>query len=390
MQKDFHYYATYCAAYLAGYSHEESMTIAYSTQFVDCCTETLLRKIQGPLEASTTQSQVELLNTHSDPISLQKVTRIWASFHFLPYDLRAQFNKKRSKRFMYKYRLICKPNGSLLANTVKLAKNNSLQAAGLAMHVLADTWAHSYFAGTPSNVINNTNYYFYELLEEDGEKVERKVNFIHNPTSPDDLKTGEYSSSLHQENENSIMSLGHGRAGHLPDYSFIRYKYMPSWGEYHEIIKDNPKEYLLAFRQMVYALKYLRGEIDDFLIRHYDLESVDPWKEDIQQILTKRQLHACDDWKKFGEMLSGKEIEEFDVNKYEKEYIQADPNEKDETFLGLFFLAAMAQKSMVTNKIYKSGNLIAGFSIEYQIGKFKGLKDYKKLIDIRLRGGKNE
>ena len=45
MQEDFHYYATYCAAYIAGYSHEESLEIAYSAQFVDCCTVTLLKKI---------------------------------------------------------------------------------------------------------------------------------------------------------------------------------------------------------------------------------------------------------------------------------------------------------------------------------------------------------
>jgi hypothetical protein len=35
MQLDFHYYATYAAATLAGYSHEESMAICYSAQFVD-------------------------------------------------------------------------------------------------------------------------------------------------------------------------------------------------------------------------------------------------------------------------------------------------------------------------------------------------------------------
>ena len=32
MQEDFHYYATYCAAYLAGFNHKESMDICYSAQ----------------------------------------------------------------------------------------------------------------------------------------------------------------------------------------------------------------------------------------------------------------------------------------------------------------------------------------------------------------------
>ena len=39
MQLDFLYYATYAAAYLAGYSHEESMAVCYCAQFVDECTK---------------------------------------------------------------------------------------------------------------------------------------------------------------------------------------------------------------------------------------------------------------------------------------------------------------------------------------------------------------
>ena len=28
------------------------------------------------------------------------------------------------------------------------------------------------------------------------------------------------------------MNLGHGRAGHLPDYSFAHYRYQPAWGRF--------------------------------------------------------------------------------------------------------------------------------------------------------------
>lgn len=38
MNKDFHYYATYLAALLAGFSKEETDIIAYAAQFVDDCT----------------------------------------------------------------------------------------------------------------------------------------------------------------------------------------------------------------------------------------------------------------------------------------------------------------------------------------------------------------
>ena len=89
MQTDFHYYATYCAAFLAGFSHEESFDICYSAQFVDWCSRTYLSRLKAPLAAATTQLQLELMDAGTDSVGLQDITRIWASFHFLPRDLYA-------------------------------------------------------------------------------------------------------------------------------------------------------------------------------------------------------------------------------------------------------------------------------------------------------------
>ena len=384
MQIDFHYYATYCAAYLAGYSHEDSLAIAYSAQLVDCCSETFVSKIQAPRAAVTTQQQLELADTGTDLISLQNITRIWASFHFLPGDLYAEISG-RPRIYKNKYRLICDVNSDLLIETVHLAKGKSLQAAGIAMHVLADTWAHRYFAGTPSLVINNTDYHFFERIEGDKGEPWRRITFIHNPIKGDDPDQSVYVNSLYQGNENSIMNLGHGRAGHLPDYSFIRYKYLPAWGRYAEIIKNNPADYYHAFTQMIYALKYLRGMTDVFEKDTYDTVLVAPWEVRIHEILKKRQLDASADWKALGEELSGQEIPDFDQDQYQAEYISAEAEDKDDTVLGHFILAALAQKSMVTNKIYKSGNRLAGISIDYEQHGFKGIKDYVKLIEEARR-----
>lgn len=384
MQMDFHYYATYCAAFLAGWSHEESLQIAYSAQFVDCCSESLLTKIRAPRAAATTQLQLELMDARTDIIGLQNITRIWSSFHFLPRDLEVPVKGRRMYR--NKYRLICGPNGALTEDTVRLAENGSLQAIGVAMHVLADTWAHAGFAGTPSLVINNTNYWFYELLPEGEGFTERQISFRHSTSTPDDPEKGLYSASIYQMNENSIMNLGHGRAGHLPDYSFMRYRYLPAWGGYRDILKDNPGEYMQAFRQMVAALKCLRSGTEHFQRGSLDRETVLPWEEEIRTILEKRQLDACADWKAFGERLSGEEIEAFDVEKYQAEYVAAPETEKSGTFLGRFILAALAQKSMVTNKIFRSGNLLAGFSVDYGEKGLKGMRDYFRLAEYILRG----
>ena len=386
MQKDFHYYATYCAAYLAGYSHEESLAIGYSAQFVDCCSRSLLAKLNGPRSAATTQLQLEMMDAKADPVGLQNITRIWASFHFLPGDLYAE-KKRVSQAYRNKYRLICRPNGTLVKDTVKLAKGKSLPAVGIAMHVLADTWAHQNFAGTPSLVINNTNFHFYELLPDE---QRRKIEFRHNPAAEDDLEKSIYTNSLYQSQENSIMNLGHGRAGHLPDYSFVRYAYLPAWADYEEIIKDNPSDYYHAFCQMIAAMKYLRDAKPDFETGQYDLDAVRPWEKDIREILWKRQLDACADWKAFGEKLSGREIPEFDLTQYQGEYLAAAKDARDSTFLGQFFLAAMAQKSMVTHQIFASKNLLAGFSVDYLEKGFRGIGDFKKLVEFMERGKNDE
>ncbi len=368
MQEDFHYYATYCAAYLAGFSHEESLAICYSANFTDLCSRTLLSRIKGPKDAATTQLSMEMADMRTDLNGLADITRIWASFHFLPQDLYAEV-KRSTRRYKNKYRMICGPNGDLLVDTVCLSKGKSLQAIGLAMHVLADTWAHRYFAGTPSLVINNTNSYFYELIPAGDGYEEVKISFRHSLNAKDDLENKVYNNSILQFQENSILCLGHGRAGHLPDYSFIRYKYLPAWGKYEEVIKDNPADYFSAFGQMVYALRFLHGEIETFEKETYDTEVSAPYSEEIHAILEKRQEIACDDWKALGERLSGKEIPDFDVDRYQEEYFSSE--NKEETFLGRYFSAAIAQKSMVAHKIRQSGNPLAGRSISRKKGQRK-------------------
>lgn len=359
MQADFHYYATYCAAYLAGYSHKESIDIAYAAQFVDLCSKTLLNKIGAPKGAATTQLQLEMMDSRIDLLGLQDITRIWASFHFLPYDLNAQL-KWHLKPYMDKYRLKCDINGALVKETVELAKNKSLEAVGIAMHVVADTWAHRYFAGTPSYVINNTDDDFYEII--DGES--REINFIHVPNRADDLDKIKYTNSIHQVKERTIMNLGHGRAGHLPDYSYITYSYVPAWNRYESITKNNPEDYYRAFCQLVYAMKYLRGETDSFETDRYDYETVEPCKEEIMEILKIRQPNASDNWKALGEKLSNETVTDWNSDMYLDEYINAPADCRQDTFIGRFTTAALEHKGMVTEAIFKSGNMLAGFPIK--------------------------
>ena len=88
------------------------------------------------------------------------------------------------------------------------------------------------------------------------------------------------------------MNLGHGRAGHLPDYSFITYRYMPAWNDYKMIEKNNPSDYLHAFCQMIYAMQYLNGGRESFETGQYAFDAIEPLKDRIRQIIEKRQLSA--------------------------------------------------------------------------------------------------
>ena len=232
-------------------------------------------------------------------------------------------------------------------------------------------------------VINNTNRYFTEIIEDENGVTERCVTFKHSRSARDDFENSVYTNSLYQASENSIMNLGHGRAGHIPDYSFIKYKYLPSWGDYEETVKDNREDYFMAFCQMLYALKYLKGGVESFEKETYDIKSVAPYEGEIRAILSKRQGEdgACLDWKAFGEKLSGEKIPDFDIDAYQSEYTDAPEHEKDATFLGKFFIAALKQKSMVTNKIFKSKNILAGISVDIKEKGFRGIKAYFALVE---------
>ena len=188
------------------------------------------------------------------------------------------------------------------------------------------------------------------------------------------------------------MNLGHGRCGHLPDYSFARYRYVPAWSDYEEVLKDNPAEYYQAFCQMVYAMKFLRGESGEFQVDTYDTATVAPYERTIRGILEKRQHAegAIEDWRAFGEQLSGHAVEYFDLDAHVQEYLDASEDAKDETYLGKFALAALAQKGMVVNRVWSTGNPLAGRSIDYDKDGFAGIEDFLPLVRYLRGGGKRD
>ncbi len=306
MDKDFHYYGTYVAACYAGYSTKEAQTIAHAAQYVDDSVHKLLIN-QGdydidfqPIPTCHTTGELGWTTVGSGP-SLSELHQVWIPFHFLPgnYESQTLPDSNASSRIRkytgpqhdsfppvfpikswdYKdkakleFKLLCLPESPMAIAMVNDIINKhveqpyELHLIGLRMHVLADTAAHAYYAGTPAWHVNDAGAKVYDLTV----NPKKEVPWL--PTSG-----GEQSTPATTIYYDSIFYLGHGRMGHIPDYPWIRYEYSPKWSST-SIIKDNPVEYLKIFRQMVTALKCIRDE------KRFDIASFEPIPQEYVSVI---------------------------------------------------------------------------------------------------------
>lgn len=243
MNLDFHYYATLVAARFAGFSNEEADVIANAAQYVDEHCEDIIKRrqlIQLGIEPTATCMQlVEYEKYYIKPNptgwsneELCELQGIWMPFHFLPGNLDGKFlyegedHYRNNQSFMKRFRLICTTNSELLkkavdATTVTYRNTRNLCWVGLMMHVLADTWAHTYYIGRPERYINNI---FSPKALSGNDWVNIRTASGDNPA-----KQEYYFFSVKFPTEQGISYLGHAQAGHMPDYSYLHYSYIPEW-----------------------------------------------------------------------------------------------------------------------------------------------------------------
>lgn len=289
MDKDFHYYGTYVAACLAGYPQGEAQVIAHAAQYVDDSYGSyLLKKGDNYIDFQPIPTCQDMWRI---PTSNDEVKRsIWVPFHFLPGNYKSQelpnhnlpdpnyesrmkqytgpredkgwfSGWKCSSRGRWQFKLMCLPQSPLVTrminNTINVFKGTpyELYMAGIRMHVLADTGAHMYYAGTPIWHVNDVSDDVIDLTVKPNKKI---------PFGP----LSEWCTTPGTGYE-SFNYLGHGRMGHIPDYPWLIYKYHPKWSK-DPIVKDNPKEYLRTFKEMVTALRCIREG------RTYNVLNVDP------------------------------------------------------------------------------------------------------------------
>jgi hypothetical protein len=309
MDISFHYYGTYTAARLAGFNVDEATTIAYSAQYVDDSIA-YFKRILNKGEYGLT---IQPIATCQDPVMelgwsgfsggfigpiLEEMRKVWVPFHFLPGNYRSQASadlnwKMRLQRtnggvyagpknsgYIFgwvwdpvisqkEFQHICLPRSPLALAMVnrdpQRSKPEWLHKLGIMMHVYADTGAHMYHAGTPAWHVNEA----YSDVMDQSVQLNERLNWAY----------GDWLACYMGKNVEACAPvgptvrfptyLGHGRMGHLPDYPWMCYKYLPYWYNATEnsgnwVIKNNPETYLNSFMDMILALQFQRGSITEF------------------------------------------------------------------------------------------------------------------------------
>ena len=237
MQIDFHHAVTYVLARLAGFSHDDSRTIAYAAQYVDDC------RNAGRLTFDTGATYDRIASAHKTfdvmhHCDMKEDCRVWVPFHFLPGNVGKVAGEAVNEPMMK--RLVCTPDSPLATDmwaACCAAKNdaNALHRLGITTHVYEDTFAHCFFAG----VLDTVNH-----VSDITHGAEQFRELIDNLTS----KILE------------LIPLGHGAALTFPDWPFLVWAYKSSDGTITP--RDNPHQFTLASEQVFRRFLAYRGMPD--------------------------------------------------------------------------------------------------------------------------------
>lgn len=138
---------------------------------------------------------------------------------------------------------------------------------GVRAHVIADTWAHQDFSGL-HNVMNTYWDVNYDPSSRNPFKMglgrqsidyhdgasgwrNRVLSGVFAKATKYGFLSG-FSGNL-EGAPNGSSYLGHGWMGHLPDFSFVKFRYKPCWADpgLDAVERDNPREYRAAWTELV-------------------------------------------------------------------------------------------------------------------------------------------
>lgn len=228
MQSDFHYYATVVLARAAGFGEDQALTIAYAAQYVDDARDGRDILVGGrefsPL--STANDFGRYLASKDRDVWL----KVYLPFHFLPPGPIAS----EADDF------ITRPLGRLAERLIQDVAREAdadpdyrLVRLGVALHTIADTWAHQGFSGRWSR--------------------ENDVTELESLGAPTNLREAmaeawrDFTGPIHAANP---MQVAHFQAEFWPDYPFLAWRahFAAPGAAGREHRRDNPREFLAAAR----------------------------------------------------------------------------------------------------------------------------------------------
>lgn len=168
MDVEFHYYMTYLIAAKAGFDHDEALTIAYASQYVDDNDmHFVINKGEEGEFANEISQTMNILKPKQERLDIYPI------FHFIPGDPLADSADRLDGSLHW---LTCTPNSKNAQRIYAEALDTEdLYRIGVATHAYADTWAHQNFTGS----FNDYNGIYFEEMFTVGH-----AQALHNPDEP--------------------------------------------------------------------------------------------------------------------------------------------------------------------------------------------------------------
>ncbi|MFC1836884.1 DUF6765 family protein [Thermodesulfobacteriota bacterium] len=245
MELDLHYYMVYKLAVLAGFDESEAEVIAYASQYVDDATESEPVQING-FSFDTVRTAHYKLAAFS--WNVQK--KIYMPFHFIPSRPggASAFSSKRPYSYVTRK---ATDRGSVLTgrlfNSAEQEEDPILRPIrlGIALHTIADTFAHYGFSGRWDSENNVGGIWFRDDDEWDYQTISSRFY-------------------------DAGPQIGHLEAGNFPDTPHLYWKYEN--GKDRDILRNNVTDSLECAKHLYALLKTANAQSDE----NHPLDSAEP------------------------------------------------------------------------------------------------------------------
>lgn len=155
----------------------------------------------------------------------------------------------------------------------------------------------------------------------------------------------------------SFSYLGHGRMGGVPDVPFMHYTYQPQWSG-GKVTKNNQAMFLLAFRQLVYAMKCIREGTYYRRNRYAELEDLETALREVFAKTDYTASKAAEFWQPVIDRFYQEEAEELGDFKDDAWKEEAKESaDKEATNYYRFNYAAVMHRQFVTSYVEGLWNL---------------------------------